>query len=99
MHLQTLERAARILRRGLSKHGKRGSRTHDDAAEDNVHRLRAIESPVCGYCANLQINFPLQDGKERVRLRCSEGFSPLDLYRGTGPGQQASCSGFSENES
>mgnify|MGYP001206084617 CR=1 FL=1 len=84
-----IEQAAAILRKSGSRVGKRGSRIHDDAAEDNVHRLRAIDG-ICGRCVNLSID--VQPGK--VLLRCQKGRSQLDLYRGTPLGEQAQCDNF-----
>ncbi len=94
-----LRQATSILRKDLGRIGKRGSRIHDNTAEDNVHRLRTIEGGICRSCVNLHIKFFHKDGKERIDLRCHRGFSPLELYRGTKFGKEAHCDGFLKIES
>lgn len=92
---QELQQATHVLRKDMGGVGKRHSRIHDDTAGDNVQRLRAIGG-VCGSCENLKIEFTHQDGRERVALKCLEGFSPLGLHRETEFGEEATCSGLSK---
>ena len=85
--------AKETVHRLLRCYSKPHSRIHDDAALDNVNRLRALEG-LCGECANLKIGFARRDGKDRVALGCSKGFSPSALYGNTPPGEKASCVGY-----
>jgi len=93
MNQKEVNQAASVLRKAQGHAGKRGSRRHDDAHEDNVHRLRALEG-ICGRCLNLSAEHFQQHGKEVVRLRCQRQLSPLELYRKTALGTQAQCTKF-----
>ena len=91
----SLDEAVRILKQDLRKIGKRNSRIHDNTVENSVQRLRAIETGICRNCTHFMVEAFHRDSRERVRLRCSEGFSPLELYRKTDFGEEAKCPGFS----
>jgi len=92
---QRIADAKEVLHRLLGRYSKPHSRIHDDAALDNVNRLRALEG-LCGECANLKIGFARRDGKDRVALGCSKGCSPSALYGNTPLGEQASCDGHAK---
>ena len=92
---EDLRRGAQLLRKELSLHGTKGSRTHYDSAEDNAHRLTALGKEPCAQCENFIVELHPQDGKTRVRLRCSEGLSPLELYRKAPLGEIPTCPRFS----
>jgi len=90
-----LRQAVQLLRKELSLHGTKGSRTHYDSAEDNVHRLRCLEREPCAQCTNFMVEFHPQDGRMRVRLRCLKELSPLELYRKAPLGEIPTCPRFS----
>ena len=92
---QRIATAKETVHRLLGRYSKPHSRIHDDAALDNVNKLRALEG-LCGECDNLKLEFPRKDGKDRVFLDCSKGHSPLALYENTPLGEQASCDGHAK---
>ncbi|MFH1863575.1 MAG: hypothetical protein ABIJ85_01505 [bacterium] len=92
---QRIAAAKEVLHRLQGRYSKPHSRIHDDAALDNVNRLRALEG-LCGECDSLKLGFPHRDGKDRVALGCSKGYSPSALYENTPLGEQASCNGHAK---
>ena len=92
---QQVSRAKGVLHHYLGLYWKRGSRIHDQAAEENAQRLRALED-LCGQCTNLELKFRRMDGKSVVKLRCNKGYDPLELYEKTPLGKPASCPGFTQ---
>lgn len=95
MNYEALREASSALRKNMGKVGKPGSRIHNQAAEENVHRLRALEG-ICGSCNSLVVEIDRQDNRSVVRLRCASGLDPLELYRGTPFGAEARCARFSK---
>lgn len=87
--------AKEVLRSLQRQHTRRHGRVHDDAADDNANRLRALEG-LCGECVKLKLYFDNKDGKDVVALGCRKRHSPLTLYRNTLPGVEASCDGYAE---
>jgi len=90
---QRIATAKEVLHRLQGRYSKPHSRIHDDAALDNVNRLRALEG-LCGECDSLKLGLPHRDGKDRVVLGCSKGHSPLALYENTLFGEEAFCDGY-----
>jgi len=86
-----------VLRRFFGLRTKRHDRIHDQAAEDNADRLRALEG-LCGQCKSLVINFGHRDGKDTVVLVCKKGYLPTALYANTLMGQEAFCNDFVKEE-
>ncbi len=58
-----------------------------------MQRLRALEG-ICGECSNVELQFDHNQGKDRVGIRCTVGYSPIVLYENTPLGGQASCDGY-----
>ena len=84
------------LRGILSTRGTRHSRIHDDTADENLARLRALEPRgLCGQCEHLKIKMFINDGRKRVQLRCNAEESPLELYQDTPMGEVPVCPKFS----
>lgn len=85
--------AKEVVRQLFGRYGKPHHRIHENAAIDNVNRMRALEG-LCGHCTNLELTFGLRDGKEIVVLSCSKGYFPIALYESTPYGEEASCDGY-----
>jgi hypothetical protein len=83
-------KAKQVLRDLSAGFVRRHKRMHDQAAEDNINRLRALEG-ICGNCQNLIIRFPQRDGRNRVTLECKKGHFPGHLYGETPMGKEAVC--------
>lgn len=88
---ERLSEAIRILRANQRDVGKRHNRIHNEAADDNVHRLRALDGGICGDCRYLKLGTYRGDGRVRVQVRCAAGNSPVALYRHTELGIIPTC--------
>lgn len=92
-----VENALTILRKETKLAGRANSRVRrNDAKEDTVNRIRSLEQD-CGGCANLKIEINNRGGMQMVSLRCTQGRSPLDLYRKTDLGQPSNCPDLVKN--
>ena len=90
--------ARQLIKKVLSRGRKRHNRTHDEVYDMYTQLLRALNLPQgCGECVFSKFEKIYLDGKkDRVRLRCDNGFSPLDQARRT-PflSEKFVCPGFS----
>lgn len=90
-----IAQAKEVLHHLLKLHGEPHSRIHEETAEENAARLRALEG-ICGHCAVLRLDFFHHDGKNRIAVRCRKGFSPVNIHSDVNIGRGHSCSGFGE---
>ncbi len=97
MNPEIIHQAIKCIRE-TQKSFKSHSRVHLETAEDNTHRLRALENGICKKCDNLKLEFDFFDGHTRVSLRCNDSQSPLKLYRETPLGKEAKCKQFKTTE-
>lgn len=89
-----IEKGKEVIRSILRRHGgKKRHRVHLEAAEDNVHRLRALEG-ICGNCKNVKVEIVRRDGKDTTSVYCRAGHSPLELYYDTPLGEYPGCIDF-----
>ncbi len=83
--------ALKILRKQQGRITRKGSRSHLEAEEEAVAKIRALEG-ICGQCS--QINpkrVRLRMGRNGVRLRCRARQTPTFLYLDTPLGVIPNC--------
>lgn len=87
--------ALRTIMSAVGKHGGHSRRVHMQAMETMAHTDRALAG-LCGHCGKCAIFLSRQDGKTLPVVLCAAGNSPIDLYRGTPLGEEASCNSFAQ---
>lgn len=88
-----VKRAKEICRQIQLAASKRHVRIHIESTDDNANRLRALEG-ICGDCQHLLIEPNLTGTRKGVGLRCTEGISPLNLFRDTELGEIPQCDSY-----
>ncbi|MEK7112572.1 MAG: hypothetical protein AAB875_04540 [Patescibacteria group bacterium] len=93
---QRIDQAKEVVRQLFGRYGRPHHRIHENAAMDNVNRMRALEG-LCGHCINIELRFGRRDGKEVVTLGCTKGQFPSAVYDNILFGEEAFCRHFSKN--
>lgn len=89
-----IERGKRVIKNLLRRRSGRNPRFHRGAAEENLHRLWALEG-ICGNCQDVKIKIFPKDGKKVTDVDCKAGHSPMDMYFKTSMGEDPDCPDFS----
>jgi hypothetical protein len=94
---KNIQSAQEVIRKMQSAAGKKGSRVHQESLETNTLKARALNG-LCGNCLNLTLCFYGKSDSpySSVSLGCIRRHSPVEMYRNTPLGQEATCDDFSQ---